>query len=227
MRVLAVLFDLDGTLVEFKVDYALGRRMILQFARDNGFDMEGQTEGRSMHAIIDHYREIGDGRAHRAVRKFAYDLMEKLEVEAAHRTSPFPDTFPALNEVKRNGIKTAIVTNSSSKAVEVVFHRFPLRKYFDVVTTRDDVESLKPDAGILKFSLGKLQVKGEDSVFVGDAPGDVQAARAAGVVSVGIPRGSASKETLLAAGPDYVITTLKAIPELLESLKAQKKRKQI
>jgi HAD superfamily hydrolase (TIGR01509 family) len=224
MDVRAVLFDLDGTLVEFRVDYVQGRKLILDFARRMGYDMEGQTEERSMHDIIDHYRRIGQPEAHRAVKKFAYDLMERLEVQGAAETRPFPDSIPVLKRLKGDGVKTAVVTNSCRRAVELVFERYPLRQYIDAVTTRDDVDVIKPDPGIVEHALRLVGVTGRESVFVGDAPGDILAAKAVGSVSVGIPRGFASSGQLLEARPDYIIYTLEALPELLQRLKVEERR---
>jgi phosphoglycolate phosphatase len=220
MDVRAALFDLDGTLVEFKVDYSLGRRMILAYARKKGYDMNGQTERRSMHDIIEHYAEIGDAAAHADVRKYSYDLMEKLEMEGAAETTPFPDTISALDVLKADGLKMGIVTNSARKAVDIVLSRFPLGRYFDVITTRDDVAVIKPDPGIVEYAIGSLRVSAKECFFVGDAPGDVLAANALGMISVGIPRGLATKEALLEAKPDYVIESLESLPILVIDLKA-------
>ncbi|MGA1974483.1 MAG: HAD family hydrolase [Conexivisphaerales archaeon] len=221
MQVRAALFDLDGTLVEFKVDYNLGRRMILQFAGGRGYDMEGQTEDRNMHDIIEHYSLIGDESAHADVRRYAYDLMERLEVVGASETRPFPDTLPALQALRQGGLKMGIVTNSARKAVEIVMGRYPLGPFFDVITTRDDVTVIKPDPGIVHFTIHALGVGSDECFFVGDAPGDVQAAKSCRIVSVGIPRGAASKEALLSARPDYLIESLDCLPDLVANLKAQ------
>jgi HAD superfamily hydrolase (TIGR01509 family) len=224
MDVRAGLFDLDGTLVEFRVDYNLGRRMILEFARDGGFDMTGQNDHRNMHDIIEHYTVIGDESAHQRVKKYAYDLMEKLEVEGAATTRPFPDTIPALEALKKEGLRMGVVTNSARKAVEIVLKRYPLGQYFDVITTRDDVSVIKPDPGIVRHALKALGVGSDESFFVGDAPGDMMAAKALQMVSVGIPRGSATREALLSANPDYLIQSLDALPDLISDLKANKTR---
>jgi HAD superfamily hydrolase (TIGR01509 family) len=223
MQVRAILFDLDGTLTEFKVDYNLGRRMILEYARGKGYDMAGQSEGRNMHDIIEHYAVMGDASAYADVKKYAYDLMEKLEVEGAAVTKPFPDTFGALESLQGDGIKMGIVTNSARKAVEIVMGRFPLRRYFDVITTRDDVSVIKPDPGIVKHAVDALRVGVDECFLVGDAPGDMLAAKALGIVAVGIPRGPATKEALIDAGPDFVIDSLETLPLLVIDLNAQGK----
>jgi HAD superfamily hydrolase (TIGR01509 family) len=188
MQVRAALFDLDGTLVEFKVDYNLGRKMILDYAKDRGYDMSGQTEKRNMHDIIEHYAVIGNEGAHSDVKRYAYDLMEKLEIEGAATTRPFPDTIPALRILKEGGLKMGIVTNSARKAVEIVLQRYPLGRYFDVITTRDDVTVIKPDPGIVMHALEALGVGSDECFFVGDAPGDMLAAKSLHMVAVGIPR---------------------------------------
>jgi HAD superfamily hydrolase (TIGR01549 family) len=220
MHVRAGLFDLDGTLVEFRVDYNLGRRMILDFARERGYDMEGQTEHRNMHDIIEHYAEIGEEGAHRTVKEYAYNLMERLEVQGAATTRPFPDTLPTLDRLMSLGLRMGIITNSARRPVEIVMSRYPLAKYFEVITTRDDVTVIKPDPGIIQYTIDALKVGSDECFFVGDAPGDILAAHSIGMVSVGIPRGSTTKEALLASKPDYIIETLESLPDLISSLNA-------
>ncbi len=224
MHVKAGLFDLDGTLVEFKVDYNLGRRMILDFARERGYDMEGQTEQRNMHDIIEHYAEIGEEGAHRTVKEYAYSLMERLELQGAETTKPFPDTLPTLEKLKATGIRMGIITNSARKPVEMVLSRYPLAKYFDVITTRDDVSVIKPDPGIVNHTIEALKVRGDECFFVGDAPGDILAAHSTGIISVGIPRGSASREALIDARPDFIIPSLESLPDLVANLNADERK---
>jgi HAD superfamily hydrolase (TIGR01509 family) len=224
MLVRAALFDLDGTLVEFKVDYNMGRRSIIDYARKKGYDMEGQTEARNMHDIIEHYADIGDRKAHADVKKYAYDLMERLEVRGAAKTRPFPDTIPTLEALKGDGLKMGMVTNSCRRAVEIVMSRYPLGRYFDVITTRDDVDVIKPDPGIVRHTMEILKVSSDECFFVGDAPGDMRAAKSLNIVSVGIPRGLASKEALMRAGPEYVIDSLESLPDLIVDLRTRGRR---
>ena len=186
--------------------------------------MDGQTEIRNMHDIIEHYAAIGDEPAHSDVKKYAYDLMERLEIEGAAETRPFPDTLPTLAKLQDDGLRMGIVTNSARKAVEVLLRRFPMRGYFEVITTRDDVTVIKPDPGMVKHAIDAMGVSADECFLVGDAPGDILAAKSLDMVSVGIPRGSATRDALLGAKPDYVIESLDSLPELVIDLKAHEKK---
>jgi beta-phosphoglucomutase-like phosphatase (HAD superfamily) len=77
------------------------------------------------------------------------------------------------------------------------------------------VTQAKPAPDLLLHTAERLGVSSRRCWYVGDATWDMRAARAAAMVSIGVPTGAASKETLLAAGARSVVTSLEELHEEL------------
>ncbi|XPV76389.1 MAG: HAD family hydrolase [Desulfovibrio sp.] len=85
-----------------------------------------------------------------------------------------------LQELKKNDIKTAVVTNGENEARDILAY-FGLDKWFDTIVTAADVEKGKPHPMGAQKALDICGVKPENALFVGDGPTDMGAANAAGV----------------------------------------------
>jgi len=87
--------------------------------------------------------------------------MEKLlcryEQDSAEKSRLFTDTIPVLKRLRRLGVRTGLITNTSAKAVNTVFQMHDLRQYFNVVITRECVRRLKPDLKV-SYSLSSSWV---------------------------------------------------------------------
>lgn len=106
-----------------------------------------------------------------------------------------------------------IVTNTSREAVNTVFRLHGLKRYFDVVITREDVKKLKPSSEGVMLTVKTLGVK---SIFmVGDLIHDAKAAKEAGVSSVIVKRNPSMK---LSFHSDYVVQSLNDVPTLVQAL---------
>ncbi|MEM3019227.1 MAG: HAD family hydrolase, partial [Candidatus Bathyarchaeia archaeon] len=110
------------------------------------------------------------------------------------------------------------VTNSGRKAIELLFRRLLERSLFEAIITRDDVELMKPDPSPIFEALRRLGVLASKAVLVGDSPVDIKAGIAAGVRTVGISPNPEREEILRKAGADYVILSLKELPDLLSRM---------
>jgi phosphoglycolate phosphatase-like HAD superfamily hydrolase len=79
---------------------------------------------------------------------------------------------------------------------------------FEVVVCAEDIVYRKPHPEALLLALDKLGVGAPEAVYVGDSPEDVQMARAAGVLAVGIPGGFPNRDALAASRPEVLEGTL-------------------
>ncbi len=112
------------------------------------------------------------------------------------------DKVPA--QLKELGFKLAIVSNSPNAMVKEILGHFGILEYFDEVLGGDDVKSSKPSPEMVLTACGKLRVGVEDAVLVGDNEVDVQAGRNAGIKSIGV-----------GVQGDYRVEGLDEIPEIL------------
>ena len=106
---------------------------------------------------------------------------------------------------KTENLKRGLVTNTPKDCTKEVLKKFGLERYFDVVVTGDDVSRGKPDPEIIFKACNHLEVDPKETIMVGDTDSDVKAAKLAGCSVIGI-------------GTEGDIT-LKDLSELLKILK--------
>jgi pyrophosphatase PpaX len=114
----------------------------------------------------------------------------------------------ALRELRDDGRRLAIVTSKSHDAVDLAWGVLPaLRDLFDVVIAAEDTQRHKPDAAPLLEALRRLGAGPEGACYVGDAPFDMLAGRAAGLTTIAVTWGFFPPHELLSLGPDLVADT--------------------
>jgi len=180
-----VIFDLDGTLVEFRYPYIEARKSVLDLLASLGISFPADAVRRSIQDIFDEInlqvKKMGSLDLDNLMAR-VNDVIDIYEMEAATSTTLFEDTKYVLQSIKRLGLKIAIVTNNGKRATEFVLNRFDLRGFFDVVVTRNDGLRLKPYPDGIMWVMDKIGATGDRTLFVGDSPIDVKAGKAAGVV---------------------------------------------
>ena len=103
---------------------------------------------------------------------------------------------------------SGIVTSKSHDAVDLAWGVLPhLGELFDVVIAAEDTARHKPDAAPVLEALARLGARPRGACYVGDAPFDIQAGRAAGVVTIAVTWGFFTLPDLEAEGPDRVVAT--------------------
>lgn len=120
-----------------------------------------------------------------------------------------------LSRLRADGRRLGIVTSKSRDAVELAWGVLPtLRELFDVVVAAEDSERHKPDPAPVRVALERLGADPADACYVGDAPFDLQAGRAAGVTTIAVPWGFFSREALAAEGPDVIVESVADLVEV-------------
>jgi len=220
MVVKAVVFDLDGTIASFNVDYKAVRADVRNFLIKKGlpasvlsinesiFEMLKKTEifmknnGKSEKAFID-------------IRTKASEIAENYELEAAKTTSLLLGILEALKALKKMNLKIGLCTINSKKSTNYILKRFAIAKFFDAVTPRDSVKYVKPNAEHLEATLKALRVSPEETMVVGDGVSDMKCARELNAIAVGLPTGVSSPKDLVSSGANYILTSITDIPTLV------------
>jgi HAD superfamily hydrolase (TIGR01549 family) len=227
MNVKAVIFDLDGTLVGFNLDYRALRAEVKGYLakmgvpasvlslKENIFEMLNKAEifmknsGKSTEKMA-------------AIRSEAFGIAEKYELEAAMSTGLLSGAVETLKTLKRMGLKIGLCTINSEKSASYILQRFKIAEFFDVTVTRNMVSQVKPNPEHLQVVLNALSVAPEKSVVVGDSSADMQCARDLKAIAVGLPTGISTVQQLTSQGANYIITSITDLSVLIEKLnKAQ------
>lgn len=219
-KTVAVLFDLEDTLV--KTPW-VNRSHVLEFrknARNKLIELgipqnalEGIERATLMRNKAEEYMQNHFTPAQKT--RFATEMerfLKRYELDSARNSKLFPDTISTLEELKKLGLKMALVTNTSKEAADIVFRLHGIGSYFEAVFTRESVKKLKPDPDGILLAVKKL---GADRFFmVGDLVHDALAAKAAGGTSI-IVRRETEWETNFQA--DHFVQSLSEIPAIIRS----------
>ncbi|MGD6933671.1 MAG: HAD family hydrolase [Candidatus Bathyarchaeia archaeon] len=228
MTIEAVIFDLDGTLTSFNIDYKTLRVEVRNFLTAKGVPASVTSPKESIFEMLDK-AEIFFKNATKTdktfveVQKEALAIAEKFEVEAAASTNLMPGAFDALKALKQMNIKMGLCTINSQKATNNILQRFQIADYFDEVIPRDKVKRVKPNPEQFETALKALQTKPDATVVVGDSIADMQSAKDIKAVAVGIPTGTAKMEQLTSNGANYIITAISDLPILVQKMNKEKK----
>lgn len=216
----AVLFDLDGTLIEFKFDVKGSREAMIKWLGSHRFDVSSLSEDMKTQAIFQWVRKQCEETGKEdfpSIRAELSLLLESFEYHGFTQAKPHPGSLHLLKQLKSEQVLCALVTNSGGKPVRLLLNEFGFVPYLSPVITRDEVENLKPDPeGILK-AINDLTLERQDAVYVGDSVIDIQAARSAGVACIALAQGMYSREHLAEKNPDYLIEKIEQVEQILYS----------
>ncbi len=230
MKIKAVIFDLDGTIVDFNLDYKASRADIIQNLTEEGFPQSIFSMNDNLFEILSK-AEIFLKNNHREkqvkrIEKTVYSIAEKHEMEAARKTRLIPGSLETLKALKKLKLKLALFTVNGKNSVNSILRTFNLKRYFDAVFTRDDVLMVKPNPAHLKTVLKALKVKPKEAIVVGDSVWDMKSAQALRVFAVGTTTGFASPQELTYAGAHCLISSPTEILTLIEQLDKKEKQRE-
>lgn len=223
MAIKAVVFDLDGTIAAFNLDYKVMRGEVRSYLLNMGvpasllqvnetiFEMLKKTE-------IYLKNQGKPSEAMEKIRQETLKVAEKYELEAAKQTNLLSGAFETLKMLRRAGLKIGLCTLSSEKSTMYLLQRFKLDAYFDAVVSRDRVNHVKPNPEHLQAVLEKLNTTAEETLFVGDSITDMQGAKELKTIAVGLPSGVSTQQQLITHGANYIVTSITDLPVLIERL---------
>ncbi len=231
----ALLFDKDGTLVDFAITWNGAARTVLATLAGDDDDIHARLAAilhfdRATEAILPTSPFVGgtviDIAAHFAPvvgvepadhDAFVERLARLFNDGALASVAPIGDPLGLLTLLKAEGYLLGIVTNDTEAGARAQSEKLGLDKLFDAIIGYDSGHGRKPDPGQIHAFMKAFGVEAEATALIGDTLHDLDAARAAGVTAIGVASGYLSADDL-APHADHVISDIMALPELLSAI---------
>ncbi|MCR5431817.1 MAG: HAD family hydrolase [Lachnospiraceae bacterium] len=128
----------------------------------------------------------------------------------------FPGVTRVLGELKEKGIVLTIATSRNRKSLLDFLERYDLREYFSYLLAAEDTVKLKPNPDPVLRTMKDVGIGVNETIVIGDMPYDIQMGKNAGVCTIGVTYGNASREKLAEAGADYIIDTIGEIMDKID-----------
>jgi HAD superfamily hydrolase (TIGR01549 family) len=219
----AVIFDLDGTLANFNLDYKALRSEVRTYLMSihvpvSVLDVNESIFEMLKKAEIFVKNSNKSAGAFEEVRTHALSIAERYEMEAATSTSLITGAVETLKTLQKMKLKMGLCTTSSEKAANYILQRFKIDGFFKVVVTRDKVKYVKPATEQIELALKTLGVHAKSALVVGDSIHDMQSAMELKAVAAGFPSGLYTTDQLMTSGANYIVTSLTDLPVLIKEI---------
>jgi len=224
----AVVFDMDGTLLDTLTDLKLALNYSL-----SGFGYPERTTdevrnfiGAGMDVLIElalsEHLKLGadsDGKKRAELERVHKQVKDRfIDYYIAHgedNTKPYPQIMSLLHALKARGIKVAVVSNKALEAVKRLNERL-FAGVFDAEIGDAEGIKLKPAPDMILNALDELGIDREAAVYVGDGDTDIMAAKNAGVRCISVTYGYRTKEFLKERGGKEFADSVGELAELLD-----------
>jgi len=177
----AIVWDLDGTLIDFKINSIKARRNAIKILRKYGIPKEQISSKISLLESVKIAKKIflELGFTHEKIKKIIKEVNEAVilvEHEAALKASLTNGIIEVLEFAKKRNLKQAVFTYNTHKNARKSLEITGINHYFDVVAGRDDINNLKPHPDHLKYICERIDVNSNEIVVIGDTGRDIEAA---------------------------------------------------
>ena len=213
LRYRAVLFDLDGTLVD---SYTALTEAVNHARRAEGLHALTPARIRTI---------VGDGVEKLLQRAFERADIERSTVDAfesrydevcCQESKVLADVEATLEHLASLGVAMAVCTNKPTVFSKKILDFLDLSRHFRAIVGPDLAGARKPEARHLLVTLESVRCTPRETLFVGDMPIDVRAARNSGIDVAVVATGSSTREQLTAAEPDHFLERFSDLIKIVE-----------
>ena len=188
MKYKAIIFDLDGTLLDTLTDLAEGTNYAL---RVNGFPERTIDEirrfvGNGARKLIE--RAVPDGQVEAALERVRQDFDVYYKVHCKDHTGPYPGIMEMLQELIRKGYMLGVVSNKPDFAVQELIPEYFPGVFASISGERQGVAK-KPAPDLIWEAMKNLQADSSEAIYVGDSEVDLEAAANAGIPCISVAWG--------------------------------------
>lgn len=203
----AVLFDIDGTLVD--LDAVVNG--IKKAIKDNGLGEMSEEKiakeiiGYKLTERLPNVLDISEEEAEKISEDYTHYYLEH------HKESdPYPSVGETLKELREKGFKIGLVTTKKRSEALSTLETYP-EIIYDVLVAGDDVENVKPNPEPIEKACEELEINEKEALYVGDHAVDVEVGKNAGCDTVAVTTGVHGRKELEEAGAEEIIDNIKEV----------------
>jgi phosphoglycolate phosphatase len=208
-----LIFDLDGTLIDSKLDLALSVNAMLRKAgrAEIAYDAISALVGNGAPVLV--RRALGDSASDADVERSLAFFLSYYREHMLDNTVLYPGVLECLENL--DGRFLAVLTNKPERFSRDILKGLGIARYFQYVYGGNSFEKKKPDPIGVHTLLGHFAAAPQDAMVVGDSPVDVETARNAGTWACGVTYGLGS-DRLPDSSPDLLVDSLAQLPKILD-----------
>lgn len=186
MKFKAVIFDMDGVLIDsevywFDAEREFFRARGLEFTKDLQLHMQGRSESETAVWLK---KEFGWSDTPEEIEEQRRKMSESVYTDKCH---PLPGVFDVIKVIKTGGLKTAVVSSSSLQRINIIIGRFGWEGYFDHIISAEEKKTPgKPAPDIYIYASNVLETKPTNCLVFEDSLNGVKSAKSAGMYCVGV-----------------------------------------
>lgn len=210
----AILFDLDGTLIDSEYFYYRNWAPILAENFDLNIDFDDWIRWFAGHTLVRNVHFLKEKWDIQTSEEFMWKETREAYAETGMKTILLmPYAKEILSDLKNAGKRIGLVTSSYQTTVDTVLGHHGLLDYFEFFVTRERVTDPKPAPEPYLLALSQLQLPGEQVVAIEDTSTGLRAAQGAGLTCIAVSKQAVERSRLTAAA--YLVDDLKEARDIL------------
>jgi len=219
----AVLFDLDGTLIDSAPDIHAATNVMLaalglpsaSLAEVSGWIGNG-SKRLVERALQEKFPDFIDADSNKNFFDIAFANFNDAYRDAVSLyTTIYPGVEACLDRLEEDGIPMVLVTNKPLEFTHSILKQLQWLNRFELILGGDSLQQKKPHPEPLIYACSQLDVNSEQCLMVGDSKNDIQAARAANMPVVAVSYGYNHGQPVILESPDYVVASLEQLSDAL------------
>ena len=214
MRYKAVLFDMDGTVLDTLGDLANACNHTLR-----AFGLPERTRDELAHFLgngaawlISH--AVPDGTGEARTQEILHAYQPWYDAHCDIETAPYPGIVELMQALKAAGVRQAVISNKQDSAVQLLAARY-FPGLLDYAVGESATVRRKPNPDAVLAALAHMGLKKEAAIYVGDTEVDIQTAKNAGLPCAVVGWGFRTEEELCACGAERIFRTADELKDWL------------
>jgi HAD superfamily hydrolase (TIGR01509 family) len=226
---IGILLDMDGTIVDSMKGL---RTNFISILRNEGIEISKKIEDKVGDNLTEIMSVNSNGFSEFMLIWNVLKLIEssflkriKLVFVAYRKLKKVANSAPLIDGVEeavesfkaKKNVKIAIATTRSKRDVISRLEKTSFKNCIDLIITREDVKKPKPSPEQILLAIDRLSIPPSRCIMIGDMPTDIEAAKKAGVMSIGVASGIFKKQ-LTKVKPDFIVKSIKEVPDVLDTI---------